>query len=287
MMSLNIEANRYYEALFRFALIISCTLCGNLLDCVILLKLKSRENTLAVLLLLLVAAIIGTIMLPKFYPQRRYILCFICLATGALVHWSQKLGYTCSAMSGNMFKLIELLFKIVIGYISRTPKLNGELVTLKCLLLFSFVGAVCAVIALRIFEDMALLPLLLTILPHLHYAGCFRSWGWVPSGKDKNLHKKHFHEEGSGTEALLRSVVDDGDNEEVAFKAEKMTTHESDMFRSNSTSTASEPDIPHQRSRVFKKKPITSMQLHDHAMDTLGHSSNSLQRTEKLMVQFD
>ncbi len=110
----------------------------------------------------------------------RYNLVMLCMTSGALVHWSQKLGYVCSAMTGNMFKLAEIMFKFVNGYDVGGPLQHGEALIFFAIFFSSLVGALSAVFMIKDGELIALYPLLITVPIHLYLAGCFEEWGWLP-----------------------------------------------------------------------------------------------------------
>lgn len=76
-----------------------------------------------------------------------------------MVHWSQKLGYTCSAMTGNFFKLSEyLLFNWVNNdYDLGGPMIHGEIAIVLGIVLFSFLGASVAVIVTK-YHEFDLVP---------------------------------------------------------------------------------------------------------------------------------
>eukprot|EP00602_Paraphysomonas_sp_CaronLab_P008220 CAMPEP_0185020630 /NCGR_PEP_ID=MMETSP1103-20130426/3254_1 /TAXON_ID=36769 /ORGANISM="Paraphysomonas bandaiensis, Strain Caron Lab Isolate" /LENGTH=245 /DNA_ID=CAMNT_0027551645 /DNA_START=402 /DNA_END=1139 /DNA_ORIENTATION=- len=140
--------------------------------------MKSRQNVFAVLMCLLVLTV-AVVDLIADTTGSRYSLCLLCVTSGALVHWSQKLGYTCSAMTGNMFKLSEIIFKLCVGYDLGGAKMHGEALILFGIFFGSLVGALSAVGVLQITENLSIMPLLVTVPFHLYLAGCLEEWGWI------------------------------------------------------------------------------------------------------------
>lgn len=180
-MALDFSQDMYQAALYRLSLIVTCTLMGTALDCMLLIKLQSRSNAFAVLMCLLVPIVVFVdVLSDSGVSGNEYSLCLLCVTSGALVHWSQKLGYTCTAMTGNMFKMAELLFVWFCGYTERGPKLYGEAVILGAIFASSLVGAVLAVFIIYLLpESWQLIPLLCCVPPNLYFAGCFHEWGWI------------------------------------------------------------------------------------------------------------
>lgn len=176
--ALDIRAEFYHDALFRLSLIGSCTLLGTALDCYLVTALQSRHNAFAVLMALLVVSVVVTD-LASDTSESKYSICILCVTGGGMVHWSQKLGYTCSAMTGNFFKLSEYFFKWFNGYDLGGPKVHGEIMIVIGIVLFSFVGASLAVTITKYHEVVTLYPLLATIPFHLYLSGCCEVWGWV------------------------------------------------------------------------------------------------------------
>ena len=82
---------------------VSCFL-GTSLNCYLLLVLQSRENTMAVLMVLLVLSCLFMDYIDDITPSK-YVICFLAIVTGALAHWSQKFNYVCTAQTGNMVSL--------------------------------------------------------------------------------------------------------------------------------------------------------------------------------------
>ena len=182
-MALNINLYQYYDALFRLIIIISCSLFGTFLDCYLLVKLKSRENAFAIIMLGLIPSVILVDVVSDMIVsvnKGRYTLCLLCIISGALVHWTQKLGYVCTAMTGNMFKLAELIFSWSCGYDIGGPRMHGEVLILLSIFFWSLTGAAVAVIVIKFGTERAeLLPLLLCVPPNLYFGGCFEAWGWL------------------------------------------------------------------------------------------------------------
>jgi uncharacterized membrane protein YoaK (UPF0700 family) len=192
-MALDLNDDFYKQALFRFSLIITCTLFGTYLDCYLLIKFQSRENVFAILMLIFIPVIIIVDWISDAYASTygiiygEYSLCLLCIVSGALVHWTQKLGYTTTAMTASMFKMAEILFKFINGYDIGGPKQNGEALILFSIFFWSLTGALTAVLFIKFFpETYELIPLLLTIPFNLYFAGCFHKWGWIIDDKDYN-----------------------------------------------------------------------------------------------------
>jgi hypothetical protein len=162
----------------QFEEFLDLPLFGTFLDCYLLVTLKSRPNAFAIIMALFVISIL-IVELVSDSTGSRYVLCVLCVTGGALVHWTQKLGYTCSAMTGNMFKIAEYIFMIANGMDLGGPKINGEVVILVCIFSGALIGVLLAVASLQLNEAISLFPLLFTIPLHLHYAGCYKEWGWV------------------------------------------------------------------------------------------------------------
>lgn len=180
--ALDIRAENYHDALFRLSLIGSCTLLGTALDCYIVTKLQSRHHAFAVIMVLLVISVVVTD-LASDTTESKYCLCILCVTAGAMVHWSQKLGYTCSAMTGNMFKLSEFFFKWFNGYDLGGPKMHGEILIIMGIMVFSVMGAMGAVSVTKYHEVVTLYPLMGTIPFHLYLSGCLEVWGLLGSGE--------------------------------------------------------------------------------------------------------
>lgn len=182
--ALEFEAKLYMDVLFRFSLIVACTTVGTAVDCYLLTHIDSRKNVFAILMLMFVASVVlvDVVSDSTGRPGGRYSLTLLCITSGALVHWSQKLGYICSAMTGNMFKIAEIIFNFLSGYDVGGPKMHGEALIYVAIFSSSVTGALCAVYMLRHSELVALYPLLTTVPLHLYLAGCFEEWGFISSG---------------------------------------------------------------------------------------------------------
>ena len=174
--ALDMRNEFYHNALFRYSLIGSCTLLGTALDCYLVTKLQSRHNAFAIIMILLVISVILTD-IASDSTESKYCLCILCITGGAMVHWSQKLGYTCSAMTGNMFKLAEFCFKWFNGYDLGGPKAHGEVLIICGIMFWSVMGAMVAVTVTKYHEVVTLYPLLGTIPLHLYLSGCLEAWG--------------------------------------------------------------------------------------------------------------
>jgi uncharacterized membrane protein YoaK (UPF0700 family) len=181
--ALDIRAENYNGALFRLSLIASCTFLSTALDSYLVTKLQSRHNAFAILLLLLIISVVVT-ELASGTSESKYCLCILCVTGGALVHWSQKLGYNCSAMTGNLFKLSEFFFKWFNGYDLGGPKMNGEIMIIIGIMFWSVIGAMAAVSVTKYHEVVSLYPLLGTVPLHLYLSGCLEVWGLIPSSEE-------------------------------------------------------------------------------------------------------
>ena len=179
--ALEFEAKLYMDVLFRFSLIVACTTIGTAVDCYLLTHIDSRRNVFAVLMLMFVASVVlvDVVSDSTGRPGGRYSLTLLCITSGALVHWSQKLGYICSAMTGNMFKIAEIIFNFLSGYDVGGPKMHGEALIYVAIFTSSVTGALSAVYMLKHSELVALYPLLTTVPLHLYLAGCFEEWGFL------------------------------------------------------------------------------------------------------------
>lgn len=182
--ALDIRAENYHDALFRLSLIGSCTLLGTALDCYLVTKLQSRHHAFAIIMVLLVISVVATD-LASDSTESKYCLCILCVTGGAMVHWSQKLGYTCSAMTGNMFKLSEFFFKWFNGYDLGGPKMHGEILIIIGIMVCSVMGAMAAVTVTKYKEVVTLYPLIGTIPFHLYLSGCLEVWGILGSSGTK------------------------------------------------------------------------------------------------------
>lgn len=174
--ALLLEAKLYGEVEYRVVMIIACTLFGTLLDCYLLTILRSREKAFSVIITLLAPSLI----IADYWADQtgcKYTLIVLCVTAGALVHWNQKLGYTCSAMTGNLFKLAEQIFLISHGYDLGGPKMNGEFFVTIAILVSSMVGALFAIYMIKISESVSHIPLLVTLPFHFYLGGCLKAWG--------------------------------------------------------------------------------------------------------------
>jgi hypothetical protein len=184
--ALDFESKLYMDVLFRLTLIVSCTTLGTFVDCYLLLHMKNRRNAFAVLMLMLVASVILADIIHDSTDDGggRYSLAVLCVTSGALVHWSQKLGYICSAMTGNMFKIAELMFNFFNGYDVGGPKMHGEALIYVSIFASALVGALSAIYMFRHGEVVALYGLIATVPFHLYLAGCLEEWGLITGDAD-------------------------------------------------------------------------------------------------------
>ena len=245
-MALDISQNLYQASLFRLSLVITCTLFGTILDCILLIKLQSRCNAFAVIMCLLIPIVVLVDIMSDNANNvefGEYSLCLLCIISGALVHWSQKLGYTCTAMTGNMFKMAELLYLWFNGYTERGPKLYGEAVILFAIFFWSLNGAILAVIIIEYTpESMQLVPLACCVLPNLYFAGCFHEWGWITSESNSDyISEEDIHGQKS-TELSLSRTNTNNTNSNDNTNGNQLSSNLMQTIDRSDTRTSSDTD---------------------------------------------
>ena len=176
--TLDINPVTYPDTLFKLTLIFCCTMVGTGLSSFLLMKLRNREDSLGVLMLLLFISCILLDFIDDL-TSSRYVLCVLSATSGGLIHWSQKLGYVCSAMTGNMFKLAEVAFKVYAGYDVGGPKEHGDALILLCITFWAMAGGLTSLGMISAFIDVEyviFIPVFAVIPLHLHFAGCLNRW---------------------------------------------------------------------------------------------------------------
>lgn len=258
-MAVNITNNLYSEALYRLVLIVSCTLLGTALDCYLLVKFNSRENAFGFIMLALIPSVVLVDQVgDRIYNsnQAQYTLCLLCIISGALVHWTQKLGYNCTAMTGNMFKLAELGFCWWQGYNIGGPQMHGEVLILFAIFFWSLVGATLAVVIIKFTsEAVELIPLLICVVPNLYLGGCFKEWGWLKSEPDEPTDEEQS--EGSvASETISALHRDTGSSSMGALSMGHKSTDSASVGRpSRFASTASR--LSNFSAEVFTKRTLS------------------------------
>lgn len=167
------------DTAFKITLIFASTGMGTFLSGCLLTSLNSRENAMAVMLAALVLSCFLLDWLDDL-TDSRFVLCVLATTSGAMVHWSKSLGYVCSAMTGNMFKLSEFLFKAAAGYDVGGPKAVGDFIIILCIEISAMIGGLCALgmlIASQNMEYVVFTPIFASVPFHLYLSGCFYKWG--------------------------------------------------------------------------------------------------------------
>ena len=168
-----------------------------------------------------------------------------------MVHWSQKLGYTCSAMTGNLFKLSEFIFKWINGYDMGGPKMHGELCVMIGILFWTIIGAFAAVSATQN-ESITLYPLLITIPFHLYLSGTLEVWGLIKSN-----------------------------DEEPATKTEKQQT-----FQMSAVKSPIQPEVASSAEEPEVTQPVDVQSERSSLFDTVSISLDELKEVEDIEKSF-
>lgn len=179
--ALDVYHRNYSNAYFDLSVIVSHIIFGVSFDCYLLNTLKSRENTYALLAILLgLACILVDIICLKNdkLENKRYVVIILSSILGALSHWTSKLGYVVIFLTGNLIKWAEANYKFMAGYSQGGPKLKGDHFMISIILTSTFIGIITALIALDHIEDYSLIPIAITVPIQLHLAGCFEVWGF-------------------------------------------------------------------------------------------------------------
>lgn len=183
---LDMLSGDYKLVVFRLTIIFVHSFGGTCLNCYLMEYTKSRENTFALIMLgLVVSSVLVDFMFLDHSTDNHYVVALLCIVTGALAHWCNKLGYTLMLHTGNIFKLSETGFLLLNGYAVGGAKARGDAVLLLCLIVSSLFGAFFAVQVLLHAPRVSCVPVLVTVPLHLHLSGTLAVWGYkVPSLTD-------------------------------------------------------------------------------------------------------
>lgn len=170
-----------------FTMSISTTVLGGLLGCYIMEIFPVKTHSLTVLNILSVLAIqftsvmnlLGQIDYHKS-GSNPYVALTMAATSGALLHWTIKLGYTHALYTINLLKCSEALYRTLYNISQGGAKLRGDMIIVLSMLVSFILGCFVATVINIYLGGYSLLPVIgVHILQVIHFNNLWSPSNWL------------------------------------------------------------------------------------------------------------